>query len=107
MADPDDERRRLNGTLGANIRLLGLDEQGQRDMTAAARAAREAKYLERLKDEVDPNGEMTDERRTEQATRLLHAKRAAAQLARQRRERNREFGEQALDELTALGALTA
>ncbi len=88
-------------TTAALTRLAYMTPDEQRDMTAAATAAREANYLERLKAEVDPEGRLTEEERTRRAEYLREARRAkrraAARLAEERKQRreaiDREFAE--------------
>lgn len=94
---------RAAGSLGANSRVLDLDDEGRRDMTAAARETaltnKAARKVELLKQQVDPNGELDEEERTRRALNLFEAARAKAQLDKIRRERRLRRVE---DALTAL-----
>ncbi len=81
----------LAGQTGANVRLATMDDAEKTAMTEKARAAKAARYFERLKDIVDPNGELSEEERTRRATHLLKARQAKARLDAARRERNRKL----------------
>ncbi len=72
-------------------RLLNLDEDDRQAMTEKARAAKFERYIERLKDVVDPDKTMTDAERTRRAHWLAESRAADAELARARRARNREL----------------
>ncbi len=89
----------LAGATGINLRLAVMDDADKIAMTQKARAAKAAKYLERLKDLVDPNRELSDEERTRRATYLAKARRAKAELDAARRERNRKLLDAVLDDL--------
>lgn len=71
-----------------NTRLANLSEEEVKAMTAKARAGKYARYIERLKDIVDPDQTMSDAERTRRANNLAEARRAKAELDRLRRERN-------------------
>lgn len=73
----------------ANTRLAYMTPDEQAAMTSAATAAREAKLLERLKAEVDPDGQLSNEERTRRATYLR-----AARLAKYRADLERRKARQ-------------
>lgn len=90
MANTDAELRELfseAGRYGALLRDLGTTIEQRRDHTAPARAARAAAYIERLKQEIDPDGRLGDDERTRQVGLLLEAREAKRKLDQIRRER--------------------
>lgn len=96
MTDTDlADFRRDRAALAIRTRLATLDGPSRKAMTQAARDARDANILERLKDVVDPDRLMSDTDRERAARDLFEARRLAARLAAQRRERNRQLAEAA------------
>ncbi len=96
MAHTDPELRELlsqAGRFGALLRDLGTTADQRRNHTAPARAAKAANYLERLKNEVDPDGQLPDDERERQARILLEARAAKKRLDAIRSERKRRLVE--------------
>lgn len=90
----------------ANTRLAYMTAEEQQAMTAAAAAVRDANYLERLKDEIDPDRKLPEDERTKRAGYLRDALRAkrrlAAVLAEKRKQRHEAIDEEFAD--VSLGA---
>jgi hypothetical protein len=96
MTHTDPELRELfseAGRYGANLRDLGTTIEQRRDHTAPARAAKAAKYLERLKAEIDPDGLLPDDERERQARKLLEARAAKKRLDDLRSQHKRRLVE--------------
>jgi len=86
MPAADPEVRTTVAAFAARSRLVGLDADARADMTADARAAKAANYLERVKDEIDPDRRLSEQERTWQAENLVAARAHQRQLAKLRRE---------------------
>ncbi len=89
----------LAGATGINLRLATMDDADKIAMTEKAREVKAARYLERLKDVVDPDRQLDDEERLRRATHLAKARQAKVQLDAARRERNKRLLAAALDQL--------
>jgi hypothetical protein len=79
------------GRAGIKLRLAGMSEADKAAMTAKARAAAAAKYLERVKVEIDPDGAMPADERERRARNLIEARAAKAEADRIRREYNQRL----------------
>ncbi len=102
MSTTDPELRQIlseAGRYGARLRDLDTTPDQRRDNTAAARAARAANHLEKVKAEVDPDGLLPADERERQARLLVEARAAKLRLDRLRRARKLRLIEGDVNEL--------